>query len=88
MRRLRGLGRLSVVVENDSQHQHWSVVTHESGGGWGHTFLMKWFARAMPARKAFASPSVKIGRLYASIKSSLLARETSSDTVEGTDRLV
>ena len=41
---------------------------------------MKPFARATLARNAFASPSTKIGRLYTSIKSSLLARETSSDT--------
>lgn len=33
MRRPRGPGRLSVVVEDDSQHQHWSVVTHESAVG-------------------------------------------------------
>ena len=40
------------------------------------TFFTSWFARATPERKAVQSPFEKAGRLYRSMRSSALARET------------
>jgi len=41
-----------------------------------HTFFSSWLARATPERNAVGSPFANAGRLYMSIRSSLLARDT------------
>ena len=55
-----------------------------SEGETQQTFLMSCFARATPVKNAVLSSFIKAGRLYRSIKSSVVARDTKWSTAKQT----